>query len=62
MMRKIYDMPSSNLQLWMENKTTLIKIRGETEEFSDYEIEDLIDTLVSLRPNRKDVNCVESEQ
>ncbi len=60
-MRQIYDMPSSNLQIWMENKTTLIKIRGETEEFSDYEIEDLIDTLVLLRPDRQDVISEVSE-
>ncbi len=54
-MRQVYEMPSSNIKLWMDSRTTLISIRGETEEFSSMEIEDLIDTLVLLRSKRQDV-------
>lgn len=51
-MRRIYDMTSNSLQLWMDKNDTYIKLKGEIEQFSAWEIEDLIDTLVELRPQR----------
>lgn len=60
-MRILWDMPSSNLKLWMDGNRTCISIRGETEEFSSMEIEDLIDTLVLLRPKRC-ANVLEDEE
>lgn len=53
-MRKIYDMPSSNVKVWMEGNSTFIAIKDQDEQLSAYEVEDLIDTLVMLRPKRHD--------
>lgn len=53
-MRKVFEMTSNNIKLWMEGKRTMICIRDEQEDFSAMEIEDLIDTLVALRPKRQE--------